>query len=268
MDDWITKNNLKWLTSNIKDEACKLLKRSAGWIMISKELKEIFSNYFKIWNKPYFIAQNVITIPIKTPFDEMPPPNKTFKIAYAGSMWTMHFDSFLAVAGAVSELRQSGVDIELVLYTKKDFWNTYLERWKKLEVSYGGLLPHNELNDCLKRYDLLLLSSSFLPEYENITRSSIQTKLIDYMISGVPIFSCGPLYSACNNLIKKWGCGLVCETNQIKEIKIILLKQINNKVANRELAKRAYEVAIENFEKTKVCSNLYNFIISTKKVHD
>ncbi|MFM6344219.1 MAG: hypothetical protein ACKPFK_03600, partial [Dolichospermum sp.] len=115
----------------------------------------------------------------------------------------------------------------------------------------------------LQKADLLLVVSSFLPEYAHITASSVQTKLTDYMASGKPILACGPSYAACNQFIKTWNCGLLCESNQVDEIKETLLKQIQNPKKLDSLARTAFKVVIDNFESSKVISNLYQFIQET-----
>jgi hypothetical protein len=98
-----------------------------------------------------------------------------------------------------------------------------------------------------------------------MTSSSVQTKITDYMAAGRPILSCGPDYSACNKFIKKWDCGLVCETNQVPIIKDFLVEQMNNSYANQRFAKTAFQVLQNNFEKYKVTQQLYQFIETISK---
>jgi hypothetical protein len=80
------------------------------------------------------------------------------------------------------------------------------------------------------------------------------------MASGRPILACGPSYAACNQFIKTWNCGLVCETNRVDQIQETLLKQIQNPKKLDSLARTAFKVVTDNFESGKVISNLYQFI--------
>ncbi|MFM6225480.1 MAG: hypothetical protein ACKPDM_34850 [Dolichospermum sp.] len=157
-------------------------------------------------------------------------------------------------------MRRDGVDIELVLHTAPNFWEIYQKQWVKWQVTYGDLIPYKELNQYLQKADLLLVASSFFPENYSITSSSVQTKLTDYMVSGRPILACGPSYAACNIFVRNWNCGLVCESNQIEEIKEILLKHIENYSELNLFAKTAFETVKNHFDVSKVRANLYKFI--------
>lgn len=260
MDNWIPEEKVQWFTGKGKDEIYSLLANAAGWIVISEQLRDSFSNHYQL------IPQRVITVhnPVDLSGKEQPgfeyECSGTFKIVYAGSIWPMHYDAVAVVAEAVFELRRERHDIELVLHTDQGFWDLYRNEWQSWEVTYGSFIAYHELNEYLKQANLLLVASSFLPEHEPLTRASIQTKLTDYMASGRPILSCGPSYSVCNNFIQKWSCGLVCETNQVPKIKELLLEQMNNEIMHRKLAETAFQVLKENFEQKKVSENLYEFI--------
>ena len=147
-----------------------------------------------------------------------------------------------------------------MVHTDKCFWNPYREKWKQWEVTYGDIIPYQELNGYLQRADLLLVASSFLPEYAHMTRSSVQTKLTDYMAAGRPILACGPAYSACNQFLKKWKCGLVCETNQVNTIESFLMDIIPNKTLHQEIAEVAFNVLNENFDKKIVTEKLQSYV--------
>ena len=72
--------------------------------------------------------------------------------------------------------------------------------------------------------------------------------------------SCGPSYSACNHFVNKWECGLVCETNNVPEIKSFIVKQMNDYSLNQEIAINAFKVLENQFEQSKVSNSLYSFI--------
>lgn len=263
MDDWLTTVNLWWLSGNIQTVGYQLLKESAGWLMISKQLEASLSHRYHLVPQHSLIVHNPVDLSGKKRPDEVMPHEGTFRVAYAGSIWSMHYDALAAVAEAIFELRQDGKDIELILYTDQYFWNCYKDNWENWQVVYGSLIPYQELDYYLKQADLLLITSSFLPENAHMVRSSVLTKLTDYMAAGKPILSCGPDYSACNHFIKEWDCGLVCESNQIIEIKKYLLRLLQNQSSIDHFAKKAFDVVQNNFEITKVSYNLYEFLKKT-----
>ncbi|MHC5725604.1 MAG: glycosyltransferase family protein [Nostoc sp.] len=260
MDDWVAFNHTRWLTGNIQSVCRSVLQQAAGWLMISPQLEKELAQQYKITPKRSLIVHNPVDLSNKIFPHSTPHSGKTFRIVYAGAIWTMHYDAIAVVAEAIYELRCDGVDVELVFYTGTTFWDLYKESWEAWEVNYGSLIPYEELNQYLQLADLLLVASSFMPEYAHITRTSVQTKLTDYMASGRAIFACGPTYSACNHFVKTWNCGLVCETNQLAQVKEILLNQIQNIDKLEILGKHGFAVVHEYFESGRVRSNLYNFI--------
>jgi glycosyltransferase involved in cell wall biosynthesis len=260
MDDWVALNHLRWLTGNVQSICQFILQKAAGWLMISPQLEQELAERYKIKPQRSLIVHNPVDLSNKTLPDFTPLSRDNFRVVYAGAIWPMHYDAVAVVAEAIYELRRDGIDIELVLHTPVHFWNAYQENWEKWQVTYGNLIPYQELNQYLQKADLLLVASSFLPEHSHVTRCSVQTKLTDYMASGRPILACGPNYSACNQFVKNWNCGLVCETNLVSEIKEILLTQIQNVGELYFFAKNGFEVLKDNFESKKVRYKLYEFI--------
>ena len=260
MDDWVATNHMQWLSGNVQALTHRLLQESAGWLMISEQLQESLSKRYQITPRQSMIVHNPVDLSGKEPPNFEVSEEGTFRVVYAGSVWAMHYDAVAVVAEAIFQLRHEGKDIELVLHTSRGFWNYHQESWQNWEVTNGSFIPYEQLNYYLKKGDLLLVASSFLPEQSFMTRSSVQTKITDYMASGKPILSCGPHYSACNRFIKKFGCGLICETNKVSEVKTFLIKQMAHGHLNQKYAQIAFDVLKEKFEKTKISKELYKLI--------
>lgn len=262
MDDWMATDHPQWLSNSVQKLTHQLLSEAAAWLMISEPLQETLSKRYQIEPKQLMVVHNPVDLSGKKPPDEVISGNHTFRIVYAGSIWPMHYDALAVIAEAVFQLRQDGKDIELILHTAPYFWNTYEDKWQGWEVTNGLSIPYEEIDSYLRRGDLLLVVSSFLPEQSFMTSSSVQTKITDYMAAGRPILACGPDYSACNKFIKKWNCGLVCETNNLVQVKDFLAEQINQRDVNQKLANTAFEVLKNNFEKSKINKKLYQLIES------
>lgn len=263
MDNWMASCHVSWLSGNTQSICRFVLQQADGWLMISSQLEKDLSKQYEVYAQRSLIIHNPVDLANKSLPNFTPHFTGTFRVAYAGAIWSIHYDAIAAIAAAISELRQDGVDIELVLYTNENFWELHREKWNFWQVQYGSLIPYQELNQYLQQANLLLVASSFMPESAHIVSSSFQTKLTDYMASGRPILACGPDYAICNDFIKTWNCGLVCETNQVTEIKAVLLKIIRNPEKLFYLAQNAYEIVKKNFEIGRVKSNLYSFIQET-----
>lgn len=260
MDDWRTLDRQRWLFNSGKQIISQLLQKSAAWLMISEQLKTSFSKHYQLTPQSTLIVHNPVDLSGKF-LPEVKEINQgNFKIIYAGSIWQMHYDTLAIVAQAIFALRSEGKDIELVLHTPDNFWEQYQQQWQNCQVTNGSLIAYQELNKHLQQGDLLLVVSSFLPECEFLTRSSVQTKLTDYMASGRAILACGPSYSACNQFVETWDCGVICETNKVVEVKDFLAQQMHNRQWLQTLGKNAFTVVNEYFETKKVTNNLYQFI--------
>ncbi len=265
MDDWIAIQNQNLLSQKIQRTTRELLQKASGWLMISEQLQADLSSRYNVSPQYALVAHNPVEILNQELPSESAVRSEVFKIIYAGSIQVMHYDAVAAVAEAIFQMRQEGKKIELILYTAQFFWDSYQDSWQQWEVKYGGLIDYKELNKYLKAADLLLVATSFLPENSHAIRSSILTKMTDYMAAGRTILSCGPEYSACNIFLKQWDCGLVCETNQVSEIKVFLEHQIEQSQSNYNLAIKAFKVLMDNFEGKKVRSKLYNFLAAVNK---
>ena len=260
MDDWVNNNHQRWLSGGLQTLCRNVLEKVSAWLMISSQLERELINRYQLAPKRSLIVHNPVDLSNKHFPEFFCDPKKTFRVIYAGSIFSMHYDAIAVVAEAIYELKCSGVDIELVLHTAQNFWDTYQEEWGKWDVKYGFLIPYEQLNQCLQKANLLLVASSFLPEHAHITRSSVQTKLTDYMASGRPVLSCGPSYAACNQFVNTWNCGLVCETNVVLEIKMMLFKIIENYSGLSSLSSHAFTVIKTEFEVNIIRKKLYGFI--------
>ena len=260
MDDWVNNNHQRWLSGGLQSLCHNVLEKASAWLMISSQLEKELINRYQLAPKRSLIVHNPVDLSNKQLPEFSRDSKEPFRVIYAGSIFTMHYDAIAVVAEAIYELRCSGVDIELVLHTAQNFWDTYQEEWEKWDVKYGSLIPYERLNQCLQEANLLLVASSFLPEHAHITRSSVQTKLTDYMASGRPVLSCGPSYAACNQFVNTWNCGLVCETNVVLEIKMMLFKIIENYSGLSSLSSHAFTVIKTEFEVNIIRKKLYGFI--------
>ncbi len=261
MDDWIATDTTWWFSGSVSKLSKTILAEASGLLMISEQLEKTLSQRYQLIPKPSMVVHNPVDL-LGKEFTAVKATQYRgeYKIVYAGSIWPMHYDALAAIAEAVFHLRQEGENIELVLHTSDYFWSLYRERWESWEVINGSLIPYERLDSFLKRADLLLVASSFLPEYEFMTRSSVQTKITDYMASSRPILSCGPPYSACNKFIKKWACGIVCETDYIPDIKDLLKTRITSTKPDELIARNAFKILAQNFNKKTISQKLYEFI--------
>lgn len=259
MDDWIDNDDSKWILGGIQQYSKLLLERADGWLMISSQLENDLVGRYRILPKRSLVVHNPVDLASLSQPD-FSIHEGTFKIIYAGSIWTMHYDAVTVIADAIFELRRQGYDIEFILHTPAVFWQKYQLFWESRQVVNGGMIPYKDLQTYLQQADLLLVASSFRQDHAHVSRSSVQTKLTDYMASGRPILSCGPIYGACNGFVKNWNCGLICNTDNISAIKQLLIQAVQDRATNQVFAYNAFHVVKQQFDKQKVSEKLYQFI--------
>jgi len=249
---------LAYDNESIDRKAFNLLKNANKWIMISQQLKEMYQEDLQLKVKSCFIAHN--------PVDEdkiftLSNSNSTsFEIAYAGSIWPMHIDAVKLVSKSVKFLKDKGFNINFTLYTLPYFWDTFKNYWEDNKVKNGGWIPFEELKNFLPQKDILIVASSFEEKEKSLIKSSIQTKVTDYLSFGVPILSVGPEYAACHHFIKKWNCGFTFHENNVTELANYLEYLMNNRETSKKKALDFLPILKENFETKKISKKLYSFI--------
>lgn len=260
MDDWMAEKVFRWIGGSLQTLVREVLAQAKAWLMISEPLKIILAERYQIKVPPTLVVHNPVDTPYKVP-DFTPAVNKKFTIVYAGSIWPMHYDALLLTAKALKVLKEVyQTDAEILIYAKEEFWKWRKEELGAYPVRYGGYVPYHELQDKLHIGNLLLVTSSFLPEYASFSQSSVQTKLTDYMNSGVPMLSVGPTYSACHAFIKQWQCGIVFSQLDDKSLATFLIQQMNKSAELAVTAQRAFEVVKEHFSSLRIRQKLYDFI--------
>ncbi len=246
MDDWFDSPSAHWLGDNAAAAGARLLRGASGWLAVSDALLE--SMAMRAGTRPAHsaVVHNPVPVPTQRPAALDAIRAGPFSIAYAGSLFPMHLDAVMAVAESASRLRASGTPVRLTLYTDHKFWGNNATTWAALGVENGGLVPYAHLHERLREHDLLLVASSFRADQAQISRASLQTKVTDYMLAGRPILACGPAYAASNQFLRQRACGLFAEDPAPEAIDAVLRAATANRVANAELARRAFEIAVRD----------------------
>ena len=261
MDDWMSDVKFNWGLGNLHQLVKYTLDKASKRIMISEPLNDILKKRYLLAALPTYIVHNPVDVNL--PFIQ--PTNITLKkkiqIVYAGSIWAMHFDALLLMVDTIKKFnKESEKEYELCIYSKSFFWDNNKDKLDKPGVKYGGFLTYNDLDENLKKGDLLLVTSSFLKEFESFSLSSVQTKLTDYMKVGLPILSVGPPNGACNKFVEKWECGYVWNNTNDDKLVSFLKKITNDNDLYQKYARSAYDVVKNNFTKPIIQQALFEFI--------
>lgn len=259
MDDWLAFETGVPLAFDARRRGRALLRESAAWLSISPYLLSSTREFAGV-DRPALVVHNPVSLDATPPAALSTPRTGRFRVGYAGSVWPMHWDAVAAVAQSVQRLRASGTDIEFVLFTDRYFWGRYEADWRRWDVVDGGLIPYAELGGALGGCDLLLVASSFEPSQAHMSRSSIQTKVTDYMAAGRPILACGPHLAASNDFLRRHDCAHFAEDPAPVAIDAVLRHCVAARADGPAMARRAWEAVRRDHELVGVTDRLYAFL--------
>ena len=262
MDDWMADTQYNWLNGSLQEYVKWSLDIAEGNIMISEQLTQTLHNRYNLKNKPTIILHNPVDITVRL---NIPPEkinhSKTFKIGYAGSIWPMHKDAVVKVSQAVGNINKTtSHNICFDIYSKSFFWDVNNEDLHHPGTAYKGFLNYDDLFDTIHQYDLLVVASSFLKEHENFSKSSVQTKITDYLNAQVAILSVGPADGASNLFIRKWDCGFVWDENHALSLEDFILYIISNPELSNKQIEKGMNILSENFSKQIIQTKLHHFL--------
>jgi len=132
--------------------------------------------------------------------------------------------------------------------------------WDANGVEFGGWIPSAELRKKLHKMDLLLVASSFLEEYKNLTLGSLQTKVTDYLAACRPVLCLGPSYSANNLFVKKWDCGLTFESRSVNELADYLSDIIPKRNSFKDKIQNGIKVLEQKLNTKVVLNEVRDFV--------
>ncbi|WP_299291081.1 hypothetical protein [uncultured Mucilaginibacter sp.] len=257
MDDWMYKTKNDPIGNLVNNIIKDMLQEHHKWMMIGKELGKLLAERYEAKPEKILYARNPVNLQDAPP-DQPYIQNKPFKIAYAGALWPMHFDSFYAFAKAVKNISLQ-FPVQLLLYTQESQWQWRRNELEPLGVVYGGHLPYKEIHQQLNKADALLITASFNQENYTHTKASLQTKITDYCKAKRLIISCAPSYAANNQFLKENNCGVCIESKDEKVIANELLTIMQNMDVYQKYVSNAWNT-LHNFSQETVHKKIKNFL--------
>ena len=173
----------------------------------------------------------------------------------------MHLDAIELAADAVGALRTRGREVELVVHTDPRFVAQRAALFARDGVRDGGLLTPQQLVESLLEADLALVACSFAEDQRLMSRSSVQTKLTEYMGAGTPILGVGPTDAASIEFIEQWEVGRCCTEPDVARL-ADLVDALADSGELGAIAAHARAVARRHFDGDVVRAQLWDFVAS------
>ena len=188
----------------------ELVDSSTGIVFISKSLE-------KNTKKEFGIKSNTKTIftPYSSKNDNSHTINYPLRILYAGNLSLGRFESLLHIARVIEKINKSSTKYILDIYGPKPS-NTNIDNIRMKNINYNGVISQSEVEQEIKKSDILLHVESFNPQIIGIIKHSFSTKLSNYLASNRVILAYGSLEVNSIKYLQENNCAFV--TDRISDL--------------------------------------------------
>jgi glycosyltransferase involved in cell wall biosynthesis len=217
--------------------------------VISESMQEHYSG---LYGGGCEVLNNSVTFPesCSEPANER---GRRLRIVYAGAMNAYYADSMSKV---LRELAGRGDEVELDIYSPDKLppeWQSRTDTpWRHLAP-----IPAGELIERLQQYDVLLLLSSFEPEWRAVAETAQAGKMADYLASGRCILAYGPPYAENVRYLERYGIGEAVTSPEPGTLRDAVLALADDPRRRRELGERAYYFGREHRDRAKNSARLW-----------
>lgn len=230
----------------------ELWRGASARFVSSDSMKEKFSTL-------YGGSCEVVLSPIRTPTEYLPPEPSSdgrLRVAYAG---TVNDYYAAAMRKVLRELRGLSDRLALDVYTADPLPAEGLEN--DVPLRHRSLVLPDELVEKLRGYDVLLLLSSFEPEWRTVAETAQAGKMADYLAAGRCILAFGPQYADNVQYVRKHGIGELVTSDTPGALRATILSLLDEPGRRQELGKKAHKFGLEHRDRTKSHEYLWRTLI-------
>jgi glycosyltransferase involved in cell wall biosynthesis len=223
----------------------KHTQKKVAKIIRSCKYLEVFAQnmadeYSRIFNIPcYLIGKGVTQDEIDSIPDYKPKSNGKLKITYTGNISAERYSVLYMLGKAIHDSFTDKAYMEI--YTQTQLSDQMKAGFDEIKdsVYLKGAVSSQEVRKIQQESDILLHIEGFSKKSLYEVRMSFSTKLIDYMLTGVPILAIGP--EAANSMLVLKNNGLatvITDPDNMSEALSDLFSYNSDVFNNREGAKR------------------------------
>lgn len=129
------------------------------------------------------------------------------------------------------------------------------------------LLPPDMLVEKLRGYDVLLLLSSFEPEWRTVAETAQAGKMADYLAAGRCILAYGPEYAENVRYLMRHGTGEVVTSSKPGALREAILALADDAARRRQLGERAYRFGKEHRDRAANGARLWRALSEAAASH-
>jgi hypothetical protein len=189
--------------------------------------------------------------------------NGPIRLCYMGGLATdMNAQSILDIARAIADIRSSGIEVELDVYTMpwyKDWASSNLLRFDG--VSLFDLVNPNAYLPTIASYHCSIIAYNFDDLTVSYTSLSMANKLPEILAAGSYLFAYGPMSIATIQYIDENRLGTLVATNSVDELRTSLSKTIQSLADGsiRPMHQQAIEFARTRHSLTLLHANMRRY---------
>ena len=193
MDDYFTNKG----AAGVVDET---LKGARETFVISEAMQQ---NFKKAFGYDSAVLNNSVDFPASCPEPDG-GRGGPLRLAYTGALHSYYAD---AMAHVLNEVRGLEGKVEIDIYSHEGLPGVTADNaagpWRRVEPVASG-----DMVETLRKYDVLLMLSSFRPEHRTIAETSLASKFADYLAAGRCILAYGPDYAENVRYTERHGLGV------------------------------------------------------------
>jgi len=173
-----------------------------------------------------------------------------FLLRYVGVVTQeKELQSLIDIRSVVVKLRRQGYPIKMEINSSIPYIQTIEDHLvSSPAVYFGGTPTRMELPGKLAESDVLLLAINFDDRSKAYAGYSFQTKVPEYMASGVPVLAYGPPDNPSIRYALSGGWAKVVDTNVKKRLESAILNLYENEGLRQRLSSKARQLARQEHE--------------------
>ena len=226
MDDYFTNQG----AAGVVDET---LRSARETFVISEAMQRNFKEAFGYDSA---VLNNSVDFPASCPAPDG-GQGGPLRLAYTGALHSYYAD---AMARVLNEVRGLEGKVEMDIYSHEGLPERPLDAaagpWRRMEPIASG-----DMVETLRKYDVLLMLSSFRPEHRTIAETSLASKFADYLAAGRCILAYGPDYAENIRYTQRHELGVTVTCDSPGSLRHTVLGLVEDPERRARLGLQAFE---------------------------
>ena len=191
----------------------KLLNNTEFLIVISEELKRVYSSHFLVDTQVIMIGADDNKLKISKSIDRIQ------NISYFGNLGLGRHVPLAEIGHIIDSINSKfDCNIQLNIYTNENSREVLSVFDNIKSANIKGFISGKAFDEALRSADLLIHTESFNAKYIDMVKHSVSTKIADSLASGIPLLAYGPAdISSIKHLIRNKCAVVATDPEELKE---------------------------------------------------